>query len=164
MTPKPQSANKPAPCPTACSVGSLQCDSEAPPHWLINSVHSDSRVYQQPDTNYFTTSLRLCSFDALPPMFAKKWQRSFIWRKPALPKKSPGRAQLAAICRKTSIRVVKTIRPRLSMVLPLLQVRLEEAPAWLCAGRRAARLIVPRPHEDVWNCVFSESNAHEAIV
>ncbi|KAF0310270.1 Carbohydrate sulfotransferase 3 [Amphibalanus amphitrite] len=59
--------------------------------------------------------------DALPPMFAERRHRGFIWKKPKILKRDPSRAHLTSLCLSTSIRVIKTIRPRLAKVLPLLE-------------------------------------------
>ncbi|XP_037084415.1 uncharacterized protein LOC119104799 [Pollicipes pollicipes] len=75
------------------------------------SVRVDQDIY----------NLLTCRLSSLPPMFAREHTRSFIWRKPRLPR-GASLDKLTTVCLKQSMRVVKTIRVRLHDVLPLLEV------------------------------------------
>ncbi|KAF0294537.1 Carbohydrate sulfotransferase 5 [Amphibalanus amphitrite] len=92
------------------------------PFWFYNSLYNNKTAAPY---NYAAASdlqnLLTCNLDALPPMFAERRHRGFIWRKPKVLKRNPSRAHLTSLCLSTSIRVIKTIRPRLAKVLPLLE-------------------------------------------
>ncbi|KAF0291721.1 Carbohydrate sulfotransferase 3 [Amphibalanus amphitrite] len=92
------------------------------PFWFYNSLYNNKTAAPY---NYAAASdlhnLLTCNLDALPPMFAERRHRGFIWKKPKILKRDPSRAHLTSLCLSTSIRVIKTIRPRLAKVLPLLE-------------------------------------------
>ncbi|XP_043208991.1 uncharacterized protein LOC122374364 [Amphibalanus amphitrite] len=92
------------------------------PFWFYKHLYNNKTAAPY---NYEAASdlhnLLTCNLDALPPMFAERKHRGFIWRKPKVLKRDPSRAHLTSLCLSTSIRVIKTIRPRLAKVLPLLE-------------------------------------------
>ncbi|XP_043211998.1 carbohydrate sulfotransferase 1-like isoform X2 [Amphibalanus amphitrite] len=92
------------------------------PFWFYKHLNNNKTAAPY---NYTAASdlynLFTCNLDALPPMFAERSHRGFIWRKPRVLKRDPTRAHLTSLCLSTSIRVIKTIRPRLANVLPLLE-------------------------------------------
>ncbi|XP_043208993.1 carbohydrate sulfotransferase 3-like isoform X2 [Amphibalanus amphitrite] len=92
------------------------------PFWFYKHLYNNKTAAPY---NYTAASdlynLLTCNLDALPPMFAERRHSGFIWRKPKILKRDPSRVHLTSLCLSTSIRVIKTIRPRLANVLPLLK-------------------------------------------